>query len=190
MTESIAKKVSLITTSFPWIIALLIFVFLKIYPDLRLSRIDLSFIALMCSWTFGCAFILKRKLNLDRKDRSHRSYFLLWIIPVWIVILIPFLFTDISRTLVDAVILATTISSVLLLNNVFYRISFHVSINTSILIILNHFANWEYWPLFLIIPIIAWSRFYLHKHTIIQLLAGALIPILTYFCLTYFELIS
>lgn len=190
MFESFAKKISLITTSFPWIIALLLIVFLEIYPELDLSATDLLFIGLMCTWTFTCAYILKRRLNLDRKDRSNRSYFLLAIIPAWIIILIPFLFTNISRILVDAVILATSISSVLLANNVLYRISFHVSINTSILIILNHFAKWDYWWLFIVVPIIAWSRFYLKKHTLIQLIAGGIIPILTYLVLNYFELIG
>lgn len=190
MMEIIARKVSLITTSFKWIIIILIIAFFVIYPQLSLSSTEILFIGLLCSWTFIVAFILKKKLNLDQNDRRNRSYFLLAIIPFWVLILIPFLFTDISRVLIDAVILATSLSLILLINNVFYRISFHVSINTSLLIILNHFSGWDFLPPFIIIPIIAWSRFYLKKHTIFQLIAGAVIPILTYLILNFFDLLG
>lgn len=180
MVDTFAKKISLITTGFPWLIIFLVLLFAEIYIRSDMNRIDYILMFIMSVWTFVSAYILKRKLNIDQKSRLHRSYFLLAIIPGWVVILIPFLFFGVDKLLVEAVLLAFGISLVLLINNIFYRISFHVSINTSIILILNHFTDWKYVLLFLTIPFVAWSRYYLKKHTLFQLLAGLLVPFIAY----------
>lgn len=180
MVDTFAKKISLITTGFPWLIIFLVLLFAEIYIRSDMNRIDYILMFIMSVWTFVSAYILKRKLNIDQKSRLHRSYFLLAIIPGWVVILIPFLFFGVDKLLVEAVLLAFGISLVLLINNIFYRISFHVSINTSIILILNHFTDWKYILLFLTIPFVAWSRYYLKKHTPFQLLAGLLVPFIAY----------
>lgn len=180
MVDTFAKKISLITTGFPWLIIFLVLLFAEIYIRSDMNRIDYILMFIMSVWTFVSAYILKRKLNIDQKSRLHRSYFLLAIIPGWVVILIPFLFFGVDKLLVEAVLLAFGISLVLLINNIFYRISFHVSINTSIILILNHFTDWKYILLFLTIPFVAWSRYYLKKHTLFQLLAGLLVPFIAY----------
>lgn len=180
MVDTFAKKISLITTGFPWLIIFLVLLFAEIYIRSDMNRIDYILMFIMSVWTFVSAYILKRKLNIDQKSRLHRSYFLLVIIPGWVVILIPFLFFGVDKLLVEAVLLAFGISLVLLINNIFYRISFHVSINTSIILILNHFTDWKYILLFLTIPFVAWSRYYLKKHTPFQLLAGLLVPFIAY----------
>jgi membrane-associated phospholipid phosphatase len=180
MVDAFAKKISLITTGFPWLIIFLVLLFAELYTRSDINRIDYLLMFIMSVWTFVSAFILKRKLNIDQKSRHHRSYFLLAIIPGWVVILIPFLFLGVDKLLVEAILLAFGISLVLLINNILYRISFHVSINTSIILILNHFTDWKYVLLFLTIPFIAWSRYYLKKHTPFQLLAGLLVPFIAY----------
>lgn len=180
MYEKIAKKISLITTSFPWLICFLLILFFELRSKIEIRPVDTILALCLGLWTFISAFILKKRLDIDQESRRHRSYFLLAIIPGWIVILLPFWLLGANSALLEIIIFAVGISLVLLSNNLFYRISFHASINTSLFILLNHFTSWNYWFLFILIPVIGWSRYYLKKHTLFQLMAGAIVPIISY----------
>lgn len=56
-----------------------------------------------------------------------------------------------------------------------YKISGHMIMNTGSILIINYLFNWEFLWLFLILPIVGFSRIYLKKHTLIQVLTGATI---------------
>ena len=57
----------------------------------------------------------------------------------------------------------------------FWKISYHAALNTTAVILLNYFFDGKLLWLYLIIPVVCWSRFVLKKHTISQLLAGILL---------------
>ncbi|OGK30158.1 hypothetical protein A3B02_01710 [Candidatus Roizmanbacteria bacterium RIFCSPLOWO2_01_FULL_42_14] len=54
----------------------------------------------------------------------------------------------------------------------FWKISLHMTVNTSGAILLNTLFHGAYLPVLVVIPLIFWSRLYLKKHTPLQLLAG------------------
>jgi len=54
----------------------------------------------------------------------------------------------------------------------FWKISFHMAANTAAAILLNFIFDWKLPFLYLLIPLIFWSRLKLKKHTVAQLLAG------------------
>lgn len=57
--------------------------------------------------------------------------------------------------------------------------SLHVGGLTSAFLIVNLLSGWHYFYLFPIIPLVAWSRVVLEKHSLSEILEGFLIPILT-----------
>ncbi len=57
---------------------------------------------------------------------------------------------------------------------VFWKISFHMAINTVFVILINYFYHWSFVYLLVFLPLIFWSRLTLKKHTVNQLL-GALV---------------
>jgi len=55
------------------------------------------------------------------------------------------------------------------------KISLHMAYSTLFALMIIYIFSWSFWPILLIIPLIAWSRYYLMRHTAKQLLAGVLI---------------
>lgn len=67
----------------------------------------------------------------------------------------------------------------------FWKISIHMVVDTTVVTILN-FLFPNFWFLYLLLPIIAWSRFVRHKHTPGQLLGGFLLGLAVVFFLVAF----
>jgi len=69
----------------------------------------------------------------------------------------------------------------------FWKISFHMAANTAAAILLNFIFDWKLPFLYLLIPLIFWSRLKLKKHTVAQLLAGFLVNAgIIFFLLRFF----
>jgi membrane-associated phospholipid phosphatase len=57
----------------------------------------------------------------------------------------------------------------------FWKISLHVAINTASSLVVNFLFNWSFPLLYLTIPLVAWSRLVLKRHSSLQLLAGFIV---------------
>jgi len=64
----------------------------------------------------------------------------------------------------------------------FWKISGHVMVNTSLVLIFNLFSSWRFWWLFFLIPLVAWARVVRKKHSPCQVLAGALLASVVILC--------
>jgi hypothetical protein len=179
--NSNVEKLTNYAVSYPWLIILLLFIFVSVVSRYSIQNIDIIYTGALFIQTFGSAFILKKKLNLDKKDRTNRTIFLLAILSGWLLISLIFIRLNISWFIIELLVLSLSITITLTVINVYYRISFHTALNTSLMILLNHIALWLYWPLFLLIPIIAWTRLVLKKHTLLQVILGAFVPFGVYF---------
>ncbi len=65
----------------------------------------------------------------------------------------------------------------------FWKISFHMTVNVAGAIFINYLFGWRFPWLYLCIPLVFWARYVLKKHTIAQLVGAAaldLIIIITY----------
>jgi|GEM_PF-1174239 len=60
---------------------------------------------------------------------------------------------------------------------IFYKISFHMIGVTSIAVVIVLTMGLVTWPVLLILPIVAWSRRVLKRHTVGQLFFGTILPI-------------
>jgi membrane-associated phospholipid phosphatase len=58
----------------------------------------------------------------------------------------------------------------------YWKISLHTSINMIGITFINMATGWHYIWLYALIPVVAWSRLKLEKHTPAQLFWGAVIP--------------
>lgn len=54
----------------------------------------------------------------------------------------------------------------------FWKISMHSAMITYFTMMLVFIFGYQYWPVFLLIPLVWWARLVLHRHTIWQLLGG------------------
>lgn len=71
--------------------------------------------------------------------------------------------------IIDAVFISTYLITLL------WKISLHMTINVIGILLTNVLFDWDYLYLMAIIPFVMWSRFYLKKHTVSQLIAGTLV---------------
>lgn len=60
------------------------------------------------------------------------------------------------------------------------KVSAHMAINTAAYLIVNILYNWRLWWLFPLLIAIAWSRWYLKRHSLHQLILGTLIPVVVF----------
>lgn len=54
----------------------------------------------------------------------------------------------------------------------FWKISVHLATNSFVIAVVLLLGGWQWWPVLLALPLIAWSRIVLHKHTLLQTVAG------------------
>jgi hypothetical protein len=71
---------------------------------------------------------------------------------------------------------------------VFWKISLHMVLDTTGILLINYLFNWQFLFLFVLIPVVDWARLRLKRHTPLQILAGTLLSILVFFSgLSYFN---
>jgi len=77
-------------------------------------------------------------------------------------------------------IFCLTLIIIVCLITIYWRISLHMIGNTLAFLLLNLAFSWQVWWLFLFLPIIAWSRYRLSEHNILQLIAGFCLTVLVF----------
>lgn len=58
-----------------------------------------------------------------------------------------------------------------------WKISIHAGVNAVLITSLNVFYGWQYWWLYLILPLVMWARVYQKHHTWAQVVAGAVLGV-------------
>jgi len=70
--------------------------------------------------------------------------------------------------------------------NFYGKISIHMAMTTVLCLTILALFGFSFWPILFLLPIVAWSRLYLLKHTKKQLFAGFLVAsIIAYFVIFY-----
>ncbi len=119
--------------------------------------------------------VTKRLSDWDITDRKQRPKFFLAVFTVlvlsmaatyWLTGLTVYFWIKLSILAIFAVIILIT---------EFYKISIHITMNMLVVILTNFLVSFYFLPLVLIIPVTAWSRYVLKKHTPGQMLAAILL---------------
>ncbi len=72
-------------------------------------------------------------------------------------------------------LLAFLILAVNTLITFFWKISLHMTLNIVFVLTMNYLYDWRLPILYVCLPLIFWSRLYLKKHTVLQLIGGLII---------------
>lgn len=95
-----------------------------------------------------------------------------------------------NRTFLVLQLISFCLALTIFIITFFYKISGHVILNTSAVFILNFLFDWKLMWLFLIVPVVAFARLYLKKHTVAEVLAGGIVGFVEpYLILKLFKLL-
>lgn len=191
--QKIAKFLSIILGANLWLPTILFFLLFK--TGLNFNQIKILFPVffvfqfLIPATCVLIAYKLKKISALDLPKRPERYPFLVLYL---LLLIISLILTSIfgNNLLFQLNLIILVLSVVLSLITLFWKISLHASLNTTGIILINFFFNWQFLFLLLLIPIIAWARYKLKRHTISQLIAGILVSMVVVLGgLKYFNLI-
>lgn len=188
----IAEIISKIIGPFLWMPILLILLIFKTGLSLDQIKILLPLlIFLLVVIPFTYLFIALRldwvsKWDLPKKEERRPILILLFVCAVTALLFIK---NFGNGLILDLYILLMIIGFITSLVTFFWKISIHMVLDTTGVLLINFLFGWVFWPLFLLIPVVAWARLKLKRHTPAQLLAGTFLAGATFFAgLKYFNL--
>lgn len=122
-------------------------------------------------------FVFDDTLSNKNAHRQRIGIFLVFLVAVALELLIM-IGTQIHQPLL-AVFTGGLVAIALALAITWYwKISMHASMATFFIVMLIAIYGWKVWPIILFLPLVFWSRIYLKRHTIWQLLAGSILALI------------
>lgn len=179
MSEKIARLIS--NLLHPFLIGAILLIYLALFKEgLDVYQLLLIFsLDFLIPGIFALVLLKKKIVNdLDISDVSKRKYFyfpvclfLLLTLPLFLVFNIPGDLILIQIGFFIWIVLWAIIS-------LFYKISGHTGGAGFIYGVIYFLSNGEHWWVFLLLPVLAWSRVKLKQHTIDQTIAGGILGFL------------
>ena len=126
---------------------------------------------------------------LGNKDLlKNRSFVLAWAVGVFFLELLFLSLLEKPQPLFSVTLAQLLLVWALFLVNQCYKISLHMSLATLFVLLLISLIGLGFWPCLVVLPLVFWSRLYLHRHTPKQLWAGFLVGLLVGGGFWYFTL--
>lgn len=127
---------------------------------------------------FAISFKLGWVSDIDLSDRKQRPLYLIVFIAgmfiasaILYILQVPLKFFVYTFSGLVMTVITTLIT-------LFWKISFHTAVTTSVVTAITILGGIRYLPFFILIPIIAWARIVLKKHTLNQVVGGFLVAFL------------
>ncbi len=139
-----------------------------IFPTVLLLQVVVPIAYLIIAPRFGWI----GKWDMKKKE-ERRPFFALMLTLNIISLTVIYFFGN--KLLFQLNLIFISLLVILFVITIFWKISLHTSFNTGAALIINFLFNWKVPILYLIIPIIFWSRLKLKKHTINQLITGIVV---------------
>lgn len=108
----------------------------------------------------------------DRKDR----YGILSVILVAHIMNLILAFLYMTPEFIEKLLIVAIVYTTIYVITFYWKISLHMSLNMIGITFINMATGWHYIWLYALIPLVAWSRLKLEKHTPAQLFWGSVIP--------------
>lgn len=170
MKTIFAKAISLIFAPLFWVILFFISAYYKgLFQYNHKIIIIFSIVVLFPVLTFFILYAAKQISDFDITQRRER-YGILAVINLNSFILLYFLYTQQLAQLFALTKIICVIIAVSSLITFFYKISFHITFSYTFAVLINALFSFNLWGLYLIVPVLFWSRLVLKKHTIAQML--------------------
>jgi len=130
--------------------------------------------------------IKKKKFTLEMERKEDRTPFFITILFFWLIGLILSWSLSGPRLIIGLIAGAMIIVTLMTIINFYTKISGHSMMITAGGFLINLLYGWNYWWLFLFVPIVAWSRYVLKLHTIGQLIGGCCLGGLVLIAMKFF----
>lgn len=180
MQELVAKSISHI---FSPIIAWPIFLIILLYHQpTQLWLPVLIFEFVIPTILFSVFMKLKLISDLEITQVKERRLFFITLLASHLAATL-YLWLAGSSTLGELRLLGLVIEIVGTAVTFFWKISAHLAANSFVIAVVMVVFGWQWWPLLLILPVVAWARVVRKKHTVLQTILGGVLPfviVLTY----------
>lgn len=144
-----------------------------LFPALIILQVVIPFTYLFFALRLGWV----SKWDLPKREERRPMLMLLFVCSLVSLLLINYLG---NKKLLDLFILLMVTGFVTSFITFFWKISIHMVLDTTVIMLINFLFGLYLWPLFLLIPVVAWARLKLGRHTLSQLIAGVLLSIIIF----------
>lgn len=126
-------------------------------------------------------------IDVTKRQERHKLF--------GVMTLIVFISTLISYFLANNLffvlqLIALTSALTMFLITLRFKISGHALMNTGSIFVVNYLFDWKFLWIFIIVPLVAFARIHLKKHTLSEVLAGGILGLAEpYLILKFFKLI-
>ena len=124
----------------------------------------------------------KSLVELNKFLKQHPADILILALSLGLPCLIILWFFEAPAILISTIVALLAGSIVTSLFNLFYRVSFHLTGITVLIIMAAQTWGRPYLFLLLAIPLISWAKFKIRDHTIPQLIIGTIVAVAVSFC--------
>ncbi len=126
-------------------------------------------------------FVYSRRVSdVDITERKERvSLLSIIVILQWLILFYVFIM-PVTLLFKDVLLFSVLSFTAITVLTFFDKVSLHISGVTTLLVVVVQLLGWQCAISFVLILIVAWARFYLGKHNMLQMLIGLLVPILLF----------
>lgn len=172
--KRLAQAISILFGPFVWPITLIVIVFKSRLPTQQITILLPVLLFLQVGVPYFYIFrAYKRKkisdLDITKREERYRTMAVTCVSFVLSLVVIYFFGNGLVLRLS---ILALSVLIINTMITFFWKISLHMTLNVISALIINYLYQWQIPFLYMSIPLIFWSRLYLKKHTIMQLIGG------------------
>jgi membrane-associated phospholipid phosphatase len=171
--NSFASKISEFFVSPFWYLCILTVYLVRLTTYYKINPVIIT-LTIFTSLLPVLVYQKVRKVNLDHRE-ERPSYLLFFVMGLLLSHLIALAYK--ISILSHLFLFLATIITLPAIISMFYKISLHMILNTTTYIVINHYFQWHFWILIIVIPLIGWSRIILRKHSLFQVLLGTFLPI-------------
>ena len=186
--KKLAETISVVL-GFPWIVLLIfILIFSSGQTSIQNLLLSLTYMFLLLIIPLGYIIFLRKKGEISNFDITKRTqrYKPLILFLMLLVLCIGIALITGSHMNLKYLTVLFLIVVVNIIITFYWKISLHMTLNIVAIVFINYAYHWKLGFLFLLLPIIFWSRYYLKRHTVSQLLAGMIISgLIAYLGLMY-----
>lgn len=169
MKKTIARLISFLFGPLSWTIFFFGAAYHRGLFQSKMQIVIIFMFAFLIPLIIYSLLLVTKKISDADITRREERYTILTVINVCALLLLFFLYTSrlyllFKLALIVYVIL--TLSSLITIN---YKISFHITFAYTLLVLSDYLHSFQFWYLYLLLPAIFWSRLYLKRHTLGQL---------------------
>ena len=127
-----------------------------------------------------------KNIDIDFTKKEQRTPFILIILFYWLLGALLAWGLGSPRFVLSILLVGVIVNLLVLIINFYWKVSNHTLVLTAVIFFINQLFDWSYWWLFIVIPLVAWSRWVQGKHTIWQLIGGTGLGVLAWGLLIFF----